>query len=591
MARRYRPVTLLAASVAIVLIPFAESLLAQESDATLTYERGPGGYLSWWKMTVITVVFLFWVRLADWINRDAMKIGTRTKLPPEIWNPIVVFSFLLGFLLVITIPIFAAGLPIFLVLALFPFLTYVFIRQMRFRADASIKQHLKLKPGELPAAEALPQDQGEFVDFSPAGDNPEDKQANLIRARQTGGFIELKELVYQTHFKRTEQLMMDFTRDGVNSRILVDGTWHPLEPMDRETGDAILASMKYLAGLNPAERRARQSGRISFKSEFGKASVIISSQGVPSGERAQMKYEVTAKEPLSFSQLGMFPEMVEQVKKSLDKPGSTIISAPPGGGFTSSWQGALVTADRLTRDCVGVIPEEETETVVENIVIHRYEEGTEKNQLNILRTMLLTQPDLLAIPQVEDKESMDLLTLQVVKHNRSLLMKTHAKSAAEAILRMYAKADDRDQFLQAMTNVTCQRLLRRLCTSCRVETQVQPKVIQQLGGDPKTQSTIFNAWKLPPPEQRVDEKGREIEFPPCETCGGIGYIGRIAVFELLTLNEQLREFIKKNPKTAAIEQAAVKLGKVPFANEAYKLVLLGVTSLAEAQRMLKEQAK
>lgn len=587
MARRYRLVFLLAASVAILLIPFAENLFAQNAA---TFERGPGGYLSWWKMLLIAIVFLLWVRAADWINRDTMKIGDRTEMLSEVWNPIVVISFLIGFLSVISVPIFFAGFPVYLVLAFVPFLTFYFMRRSRFKADPSIKQHLKLKPGELPAAESLPQDQGVSIDFTPAGETATEKQTNLIRARQTNGFTEFKELLRTTQFKRTEQMLMDFTRDGVSTRILVDGMWHPLDPLDRETGDAILASMKYLAGLNPAERRAKQSGRISFKSEYGKASVVVTSQGVPTGERAQLKYDISVKEPLSFSQLGMFPDMVEQIRKSLDKPGASIISAPPGGGLTSSWQGALVTADRLTRDCVGVIDEEEAETSLENIVIHRYDQATERNQHYVTKTMLLTQPDMLAMPKVEDKEMMDLLTLQVVTQKRSLVLRTPAKSAAEAILRLYALAGNQEQFLQAMANVTCQRLLRRLCTACRVEVRVQPSVIQQLGGDPKTQAMIYNPWKLPPPEQRVDEKGREIEFPTCETCGGLGYIGRIAVFEMITLNDQLRMFIRRNPVINAIEQAAVKLGKAPLANQAYKLVLLGVTSLAEAQRMLKEQA-
>ena len=103
MARRYRLVFLLAAAVAFLLIPLADNLFAQVEN----YERGPGGYLSWWKMLVITLVFLLWVRAADWINRDAMKIGDRTRLPPQLWNPIVVFCFLIGFLVVISVPIFA----------------------------------------------------------------------------------------------------------------------------------------------------------------------------------------------------------------------------------------------------------------------------------------------------------------------------------------------------------------------------------------------------------------------------------------------------------------------------------------------------
>ena len=154
-------------------------------------------------------------------------------------------------------------------------------------------------------------------------------------------------------------------------------------------------------------------------------------------------------------------------------------------------------------------------------------------------------------------------------------------------LKTYAKAGDREKFLASLNHVTCQRLARRLCSDCKVEVRVQPAIIQKLGGNPKTQGTIFNPWQLPPPEQRVDEKGREIEFPPCETCGGIGYIGRIAVFEMIALDDQLRAFIGKNPKIAAIEKAAVKLGKTPLANQVYQLVLLGVISLAEAQRVLK----
>jgi type II secretory ATPase GspE/PulE/Tfp pilus assembly ATPase PilB-like protein len=177
----------------------------------------------------------------------------------------------------------------------------------------------------------------------------------------------------------------------------------------------------------------------------------------------------------------------------------------------------------------------------------------------------------------------------VLKHDRSLLLRTSAKSAAEALLRVYSQASDREQFLQSLHNVTCQRLVRRLCDECKVEVQVQPKAIQQLGGDPNRQNTIFNQWKLPPPEQQVDEKGRPIEFPPCEACGGIGYIGRIAVFEMITLNDPLRQIVKKNPKIAPLEEAAVKLGKKTLAQQAYQLVLLGVTSLAEAQRVLKEQ--
>ena len=105
----------------------------------------------------------------------------------------------------------------------------------------------------------------------------------------------------------------------------------------------------------------------------------------------------------------------------------------------------------------------------------------------------------------------------------------------------------------------------------------------------KSKTGLYTHWRLPPPEKRVDEKGKDIEFPPCKTCGGLGYIGRIAVYELLEVNGAIRATLKSQPKVDAIEQVARKSGKASISQQTYKLVLLGVTSLAEAQRMLKAE--
>ena len=157
------------------------------------------------------------------------------------------------------------------------------------------------------------------------------------------------------------------------------------------------------------------------------------------------------------------------------------------------------------------------------------------------------------------------------------------------MLRVYSKAGNRDNFRQAVKYATCQRLLRRLCQDCKQEVPVPPKTIKALGGDPKTQKTIYQHWRLPPPEQRVDEKGREIEFPPCETCRGLGYIGRIAIFEMIKVNDAVREALKKSPKVAAIDKVATESkAKKSMKSGAYQLVLLGVTSLAEVQSTLKK---
>ena len=521
-----------------------------------------------------------------------MEFGNKLQLEPEIWNPILVGSFLIGLLAVLLVPIFWAGFPFFVLAALVPPITYSFIRRSRVLSDDSVARAIQNSSSDEYAVEELPQDEGAEVSFSPGGADANEKQARLIRGRQSQEFPTLKNVIYDAQFKRTEQLMMDCGRDGARLRMLVDGVWHPSPPMEREMSDGVVTSLKDLAGLNPADRRNQQSGSFEIKSEFGKSKLNIRTQGVPTGERVFIDFAQAKKDILKLEELGMFPDMVQKVCESLNTPGLSIISAPAGHGLTTTWQGAIFSSDRLTRDCIGFYDSDETETDIENIVPKSYNSAAGESSYDSLKKTLLSQPDAIIAPTVADSETMDLLVQQAnEEEKRSVIIRSQASTAAEAFLRIYAQAKDRNAFLTAAKIVTGQRLLRRLCGDCRMEVRVNPKMIQKLGGNPKKQGTLFNQYKLPPPEQRVDEKGQPIEFPPCSTCGGIGYIGRVAAFETLELNEQLRAFIRKQPQAAAIEAAAVKLGKTPLANQAYKLVLLGVTSLAEVQRVFNPPKK
>jgi type II secretory ATPase GspE/PulE/Tfp pilus assembly ATPase PilB-like protein len=185
---------------------------------------------------------------------------------------------------------------------------------------------------------------------------------------------------------------------------------------------------------------------------------------------------------------------------------------------------------------------------------------------------------------------MELLLLQVRDQQRSVLLRTNANSAAEALLALLQQIPKlhRDTFIHHVKLVTGQKLIRRLCPDCRQETRVTSETIEKLGGHPKKQQTIYQEYRLPPPEQRVDAKGRPVEIPPCPLCGGLSYLGRIAVVELLEVDDQIRHRIAKKADPVEIESLARKQGKLSIQQQAHKLVLLGVTSLAEVQRAFKK---
>ena len=552
----------------------------------LAQQRGPGGYLSLLKIGLVALVFFIWVKLADWINRDTIRIGDLTGQRAEIWNPINLLVHLIGFFCAISIPIFWAGYPVYVLCAFLPWMIYVILRRLGMKKDSAIQQ--RLNPEEGLQLEELEQDFGADIDFTPAGETEADRQANLIRARQSPSFVVLKDMLAEILLKRADTVLIDYSQTQATPRILVDGTWHPIPPMDRQTGDAVLYSLKYLAGLNPADRRNKQSGRLAIKSpEYGKRKLDVITQGIPNGERVQIKLVGGETAQLPLKQLGMLPSMENPFSEALNKPGICIVSAPPKEGLTTTWQGMLLSADRLTRDCIGIVNEaNEEETAVENIVLKHHEP---KEQKEAIIQSLLTRPDSICVSDVESPEAMDALTGGVKGQDVAVWLSASAKTTTDALLSHMRNARNPNQFAETVKYVTNQRLARRLCDHCKQEVRVQPQLIQQLGGDPRKQTTIFQAWRLPPPEQRVDQNGKPIEFPTCQTCGGLGHVGRIGIFEMLVVNDEVRQVMMETPKAGAIDAMAKRTNaKIPMASSAWRLVLLGVISLQEAQASLKK---
>lgn len=560
------------------------SPIAQAEAGLHDIDRGPGGYLAWYKLLLIAIVYMVWVRLSDWINRDGQKLGKDTELWPEIWNPISLAGFMLGFWAALSVPIFWVGFPVYLILAFAPFGIYFLIRRSKFLETPSLKNKLSDDPE---TAEALPQDDGVAIKFSPAGGTKSDQQKNLIRARQAESFLEMKELLRDGSKKRAEVIMLDYTRDQVGSRMMIDGAWHPMPPYTREVGDSMLVGLKNLAGLSSTERRNKQRGQFNAVVDEKKLSLDLTTQGVKTGERVQLKFVEKRKTDFTLPQLGMWPEMIEHLKAITGKPGVTIVSSPPRNGLSTSWRAVLANSDRITRDWVAIVDQNDIDTDVENVAIHKFDISGGESWEKLVKKVLLSQPDALVVPDITDATLLDRMIGETAKQERTLVTRNQAKSAAESLLRLYALSDDKRLFAQSVNCVVGQRLARRLCDKCKVPIQVKPKMIQQLGGDPRKQNTVHNPYRLPPVEQRVDEDGKPIEMFPCKVCGGIGYIGRISIFEMIRITPEIREALLKQPKLEVIRQLASKAGDLTMLQQGYRLTLLGITSIAEVQRVLK----
>lgn len=548
----------------------------QASGGTHDIQRGPGGYISWIKMLLVVIVFMVWIRLTDWLNRDAQKFSEHTGQTAEVWNPIIVLAFLGGLVAVFAVPSFMAGFPLYVALAFLPWTIYQLQRRGQIPEDAITGE---LFTEKVSSSTSVP------IDIKPAGSDSDASQANLIRARQSPQFDAMCVLLHDSVRNRIDQVLLDYTREQVGHRIQVDGLWHQMQPIDRETGDAMLWALKTIGGLNAMERRQQQHGIFNAKVGREKAEFDMITQGVPTGERVLIKLIREASLKLELPELGMSPTMQEKLLEQVEASGIVIVSSPPGQGLTASWQALLNGADRFTRDFVGVADYDDRETERENVELKRIDSRKAQSAASLLPGMILKQPNVFVMSKIADKPTMDLLTEQVTNENRTVLTRVHANSAAEAILRLMTMAGNREKFLRSVTAVTCQRLVRKLCDECKKPVQANPQAIQQMGGDPRVHTVLYKDYQLPPVEARIDADGKPVHMEPCRKCNGIGFLGRTAIYELLLVNQAVRDVLLKTPKLELVSQVARQQGNLTLMQQAYRAVLEGRTCMAEVQRV------
>ena len=409
-----------------------------------------------------------------------------------------------------------------------------------------------------------------------------ENQANLVAARQSPAFVTVKEWLEDIFKKRADHVVLEYTAAGVAVRYQVDGLWHAMPGRDRESGDPALAVMKKLANLNPKERRAKQQGYFAAKYLQLEFKIHLTAEGTKNGERVLLEIEGAETKLETLDDLGMREKLQEQLKEILNQPsGLFVYSALPGGGLSTTMQGTLRATDRYLRDFVALVDKtKEPLPYVENIEIVEYDPSSD-DMSELFRSVMLKEPDVLIIPHISDPTFFNQALEQTIAEGKLLITSLRAKDAVEALLRMLALKIDPEKMTQALRGVLCQRLVRKLCLSCRRPYKPNPQLLQKLGLPPERIQHFFRAFN---PKTDLGEDGKPL--PPCEVCGGLGYRERTAVFELLVPRDGLKRALLQQPRLEVLRQIARQEGHRGLLEEGLFHVVRGNTSLDELKRAL-----
>lgn len=549
--------------------------------AEMNAKRGPA-FLSWLKLIPVILLVLLWIVTADWVNRSSQMHG----LGYGKWNPIIFFPFLLGIMVLVLVPYYIAGISVLTLTYFVPFIAYTVVH------NKSVEPHEKVFTSDwfrYTMAEMLSKvgikmeverkadyEKGAPVDLTAYGGDEQTNQGNLITARQSPGYLLVKELIADMATRRSERMVLDYLQSGVNVKHLVDGVWHNGEARDRESGDVMLAVMKQLANLDITERRKKQTGQFGAKFEGVQYICPFISQGVKTGERVLLEMRGGSQAKLlTYDDLGMREKIKNQWSElmALDE-GILVISAPPEGGLTTLTDVSILETDRLMRDFVAIEEVHHPERDMENVVLNTYDAKSGQTPATILPALIRTYPNVYIVRDLVDRESAKLLFGEV-EENHLLITTVPAMEAAEALLRILQKKVPQKEFAENFTAVLCTRLIRKLCSECKVAFEPSPDMLKKLGLPP---GKVQQLYRTPKPE--------ELE-KPCPNCNNVGYVGRTGLFELLVADDKVREVLLKQPKLELLRKAGRLAGMRTFQEEAILLVAKGVTSIPEAQRVLK----
>lgn len=571
----------IAAAFAVVTLTPVYAWAQDAAAGAPTIGTGEYGFVNPVMLLMVWGLYLCWVYSTTWISEDTEKM----KLSQAGWVSLNFWPFfLLAWGFVALVPFFLGFL---FALAIYVVPLSIYINKRNAMLDPHLRvmtpDHIRfvisrLTSGKVDAERKEPWELGPSVELVAKGADGETNNANLYKARKApDAYVWLKELITDMHSRHANKILMDYGKETVAMKYFIDGVWHNGEARDRESSDLLLAVMKLISALKPEDRRSRQQGTFGANYEKVKYVCKISSQGVPTGERVLLEFSGNDPKLETLIDLGMREKLAEEVKQlMLETHGIFIFSARPEGGLSTLYSLGLNSTDRLVRDFTGLEKTTSKEPDILNVMMTMYDPAKE-TQEKLLPSLMRKQPDVIVMREIDNATSMEII-VDLAQEKNLVFTTTRAKEAVEAILRVLAIGSEPKEFAKAVIASLNMRLCRRLCDKCREPFQPTPQMLQKLGIPAGRVDTLYRAGK-PDPE---DPKSI------CTKCAGLGFHGRVGIFELVKVDDNFRKALVSQPRLETLRAFAKQAGNRTMQEEGILLAVSGVTSLEEVGRALKE---
>lgn len=372
-------------------------------------------------------------------------------------------------------------------------------------------------------------------------------------------------IMIQAYKERASDIHLEPLRESLKVRLRIDGMLEELQSLPKSMHKAVVSRIKIMGGMDVAESRVPQDGRVRVKVGGREMDLRVATYPTMFGEAAAIRLLIK-EQVITMESLGFLEKDLEVFSKIITKPhGIFLVTGPTGSGKTTTLYSALHKIDRKTKHVLSV----------EDPVEHEIE-GVDQTQINVkagvtfagtIRAMMREDPDVIMVGEIRDQETADI-TFRAAMTGHLVFSSLHTNSAVGAIARLIDLGVEPFLISSSLLGVMAQRLVRRICPSCKTEVDL----------------TVYEKQLIDPKALGIPAfKGRG-----CKDCRMTGFKGRVGLFELVALDDEFRVLVNTQAPEVRMREKATSAGFRTILDDGTEKVRRGITTVDEVLRVTAE---
>jgi len=401
-----------------------------------------------------------------------------------------------------------------------------------------------------------------------AGAGPDDMKA-LAKAAEDVPVVKVINLIIMQAIKdKASDIHIEPAEDLVRVRFRIDGILHETSVIPKNLQSIVASRIKILAKMDIAESRKPQDGRIEFRVEKKVLDLRVSSFPTIHGENIVMRILDKTSVVLGLEDLGFSKGDLAKYERLIRSAyGIILVTGPTGSGKTTTLYSSLSTVNSMEKNIITI-----EDPVEYELPLIRQTQVNVKAGITFatgLRSILRQDPNIIMVGEIRDKETADI-AIQASLTGHLVLSTLHTNDAPSAITRLTEMGIEPFLVSSSVIAILAQRLVRKICPTCKEKYSPSPDVLKNLALPKETKDLTFYKGK------------------GCDACKGTGYRGRIAIYELLDVTEEIRKLIVRKASAEEIKKRAMEEGMRPLREDGLDKIRQGITTVEEVLRVTEE---